>query len=96
MLKILRRASIIAAIAPAVLIPLAAQAADPEFCRGYAQAAINQVRGALNNPNCARGLQGARWSADFKVHFDWCLTAAPGAAETERIARTEYLRGCRG
>ncbi len=95
MLKKLMRATILTA-ALAVLMPLAAQAADPGFCRGYAEAAINQVRGALSNPNCARGLQGTRWSADFKVHFDWCLTQSPGAAESERVARTEYLRGCRG
>ena len=95
MVKNLIRASM-ATAALAVLTPLAGQAADGAFCRGYAEAAINQVRGALSNPNCARGLQGTRWSSDFKVHFDWCRTVAPAAAESERVARTEYLRGCRG
>ncbi|HML08196.1 MAG TPA: hypothetical protein VK430_08740 [Xanthobacteraceae bacterium] len=95
MVKILTRAALLTA-ALAILSPLAAQAADPAFCRGYAEAALNQVRGALNNPNCARGLQGTRWSSDFKVHFEWCRTVAPAAAESERLARTEYLRGCRG
>jgi hypothetical protein len=73
----------------------AAQAADPGFCKQYAQAALNQVRGGLANPRCAGGLQGARWSTDFAVHYEWCLGASFGAAGNERDARTRYLRGCR-
>jgi len=74
----------------------AAQAADPGFCRQYAQASLNQVRGGLANPGCAGGLQGARWSSDFAVHYEWCLGASYGAAGAERDARTRYLRGCTG
>ena len=80
----------------AVVMPLTAQAADPAFCAGYADAAINQVRVALSNPNCAHGVHGARWSSERRVHFDWCLMQPPGAAAAERHARTEFLRGCRG
>lgn len=93
MLKIAKRAVMLAP-ALAVMIPLAAQAADPEFCRGYAVAAIRQVRGALNNPRCIPGLQGARWSADFNVHYNWCLGASYAQAGAERDARTDYLRRC--
>jgi hypothetical protein len=75
--------------------PSAAHAADPAFCKQYAQAALNQVRGGLANPHCAGGLQGARWSADFAVQYEWCLGASFGAAGNERDARTQYLRGCR-
>jgi hypothetical protein len=74
----------------------AAHAADPAFCRQYAQAALNQVRGGLANPVCAGGMQGARWSTDFSVHYQWCLGASFGAAGTERDARTRYLRACTG
>jgi hypothetical protein len=74
----------------------AAHAADPGFCRQYAKAALNQVRGGLTNPACAGGLQGARWSTDFAVHYEWCLGASFGAAGTERDARTQYLKGCAG
>lgn len=74
----------------------AAQAADPAFCKQYTQAALNQVRAGMANPRCAGGLQGARWSADFAVHYEWCLGASFGAAGTERDARTQYLRGCVG
>ena len=73
----------------------AARAAEPGFCRQYAQAALTQVRGGLANPRCAGGMQGARWSTDFAVHYEWCLGASFGAAGAERDARTQYLRGCR-
>jgi hypothetical protein len=73
-----------------------AQAADPGFCRPYARAALNQVRGGLSNPACAAGLQGSRWSTDFSVHYEWCLGASYAAAGDERDARTRSLRGCNG
>jgi hypothetical protein len=78
----------------AILLPLTAHAADPGFCRGYATAAIRQVRGALNHPRCLPGLQGTRWSADFNVHYNWCLGASYAQTGGERDARTNYLRGC--
>src|ERR1700676_2074776 len=74
----------------------AAQAADPGFCKQYARAALNQVRGGSANPRCAGGLQGARWSSDLAVHYEWCLGASFGAAGAERDARTQFLRGCTG
>jgi hypothetical protein len=78
------------------LTPLSVQAAPPEFCREYADAAINQVRGALANSVCARHISGARWAPERRVHFEWCLSAPIPAVEAERGARTEFLRGCRG
>jgi hypothetical protein len=72
-----------------------ANAADPGFCRDYARAAVNQVRGALANPRCAAGMQGDRWSTAFPVHYEWCLGVSFEAAGAERDARTSYLRGCR-
>jgi hypothetical protein len=75
--------------------PKAAQAADPAFCKQYSNAALTQVRLGLGNPRCAPGLQGARWSSDFAVHYEWCLGANFAAAGAERDARTQYLRGCR-
>jgi hypothetical protein len=72
------------------------QAADRAFCEQYAQAALVQVRGGLNNRACAGGLKGARWSSDFKVHYDWCLGASFQVAGTERDARTAQLKACTG
>jgi hypothetical protein len=79
----------------AAAIPLAARAAPPGFCRDYATAAVRQVQLARSNPACDRGT-GARWTSDYRVHFDWCLGAAPGAVEAERAARTTWIRTCRG
>ena len=79
----------------ACFVPLNAQAADPAFCAGYTDAALNQVHIALSSPNCMAGARGARWSPERHVHFDWCLGQPPAAA-AERQARTEFLRGCRG
>jgi hypothetical protein len=92
-LGLTRTALLISAFA--VFTPITAQAADPGSCREYATAAINQVRGALNNPRCMAGVQGARWSSDFNVHYSWCLGASYAAMGSERDARTAYLRGCR-
>jgi hypothetical protein len=73
----------------------AAQAADAEYCKGYASAALHQVRGARSNPACAPGAQGARWAQDYRVHYDWCLRQSVAATGEERDARTNYLRACR-
>jgi len=87
------RATMLAA-ALAVLLPLAAEAADRASCREYAEAAIRQVRGGINHPRCQPGMQGARWSADEAVHYNWCLAASDAAIGAERNARTAYLRSC--
>lgn len=75
---------------------ITARAADPGFCKQYARAAINQVRGGLTDPACGGGLQGVRWSSDFAVHYEWCLGASLGAVGTERDARTRQLKACSG
>ena len=76
------------------LTPLTAQAADPASCQDYATAAIRQVRAALSHPRCLPGLQGNRWSADYQVHYGWCLGVSYAAMGSERDARTAYLRSC--
>ena len=73
----------------------AAHAADPGFCKQYTQAALIQVRGGLTNSRCASNLQGARWSTEFSVHYEWCLGASPAAAGAERDERSPVLAGLR-
>jgi hypothetical protein len=73
----------------------AAQAAPEGFCRDYARAAVRQVELARATPACDRG-NGARWTTDYRVHFDWCMGAAIPAVEAERRARTNWIRSCRG
>jgi hypothetical protein len=80
----------------AVLLPLAAQAADRAFCAGYTDAAMEQVHRAIVHPTCVGGARGARWARDRRVHFEWCLGANPAAAAGERRARADFLRGCGG
>jgi hypothetical protein len=94
-LKIAKRA-ILWTPALALLVPLAAQAADPAFCNGYADAAVRQVYLARTHPACAGGAVGTRWSPNRPFHFNWCLGVSPAQAATERQARTDYLRGCGG
>jgi hypothetical protein len=99
MLKTSMRTAILTAgliTALACFVPPAAQAADPTFCAGYTDAALNQVHIALSSPNCVAGARGARWSPERHVHFDWCLSQPPAAVAAERQTRTEFLRGCRG
>ena len=94
MLKIATRAMLLTP-ALAMLAPPAVQAADPAFCRDYATAAVRQVELSRSIPACNRGVE-PRWTTDYKVHFDWCLGAAPAAVEAERQARTNWIRTCRG
>jgi hypothetical protein len=78
----------------ATAAPIPARAADPAFCKSYARAALVQVRAALASPHCGAGLQGTRWSAEFSVHYEWCLGASPQRAAAERDVRTRSLKGC--
>jgi hypothetical protein len=78
----------------ALSLASSASAANAYFCRDYAGAALRQVRGAMNHPACMSQLQGARWSADWHVHFDWCRGVDRDQAVSERQARREMLAGC--
>jgi hypothetical protein len=77
----------------AVAIP-GVHAADPDFCRPYARAALAQVRDALASPRCGAGLQGMRWSVEFPAHYEWCLGVSVAAAGAERDARAQLIRAC--
>jgi hypothetical protein len=72
-----------------------AQAAPERFCRDYATAAVRQVDLMHAVPACNRGT-GARWTTDFRIHFDWCMGQPIDAVEAERAARTNWIRSCRG
>src|ERR1700733_14478005 len=74
--------------------PSPVHAADPDFCRSYARTALVQVRDALANPRYGAGLQGTRWSAEFSIHYEWCLGVSVAAAGAERDACAQLLRAC--
>lgn len=93
---IVKRASLAAAaVFAAMLIAAAARAADPNFCRDYAAAAVRQFNGAFAVPRCRGGMNGPRWSPEFYVHYDWCLGAPYDAASRERDIRRQYIDACR-
>jgi hypothetical protein len=87
--------AVFGALSASMAVVSAVQAAPPDFCRNYATAAVRQVEVAKSTPACNRGI-GARWTTEYRVHFEWCLGAAPGAVEAERNARTNWIRSCRG
>jgi hypothetical protein len=72
-----------------------ANAAGHDFCSDYARAAINQVRGAMNNPRCLGRMQGPRWSSDWHTHYDWCRGVSRDQAWSERDARRATIESCR-
>ncbi len=86
------------ALSAALLLAAAgsAQAAGEGFCRDYARAAVNQVRGAEHHGRCDLRMDRdpARWSTDFRTHFDWCRGVSRDQADSEREARTRALEHC--
>jgi hypothetical protein len=71
-----------------------AQAADPEFCRDYARSAVEQSERAMHVRSCEHLLESARFSPEFRNHFDWCLNAHRHEADEERARRHEALERC--
>ena len=67
----------------ACFVPLTAQAADPTFCAGYTDAALNQVHIALSSPNCMAGARGARWSPEGTAR-SFRLVSQPAACRGGR------------
>ena len=77
------------------LAPMAAHAADPRFCREYAESAVEQARRAQENHWCERDARGPRWSMEHRHHFEWCLGSRFEDARREREIRHEILERCR-
>jgi hypothetical protein len=74
----------------------AASAADRDFCRAYAHAAVREVNYGLQFDRCRDMMagQGDRWSTDWRVHYGWCRTVDGDQAASENAARHETLRQC--
>jgi len=71
-------------------------AADGRFCEGYAHDAILQLHDGMSHPKCVAGIQGERWSAQWRAHYDWCLGVSRQAAVEAERERAAYLQGCIG
>jgi hypothetical protein len=95
MLRFATRAILLSMLA--ALLPAVAQAESAEFCSNYAQTAVQQVQAALAVSKCAAGIVDPdRWTAVYNAHFNWCLRQAAAQANSQTLARTEYLRACGG
>ena len=66
-------------------------AANPFFCKAYAQQAVWAESENLAD-SC--GFGGARWSFDYAGHFAWCLSVPKSVANAERNARKWQLLSC--
>lgn len=79
----------------AAITPIA-QAADHEFCKDYAEAAIRQLHHAEHHDRCHRYIREnpARWQDNFKGHYDWCRGVSRDQAWGERNARSGALHEC--
>jgi hypothetical protein len=77
--------------------PIAAFAADSDYCRDYTEAAIRQANEARQSRVCARQIpyEPARWSLDRRGHFEWCRDEPRQLSEAERAYRAGFLRDCR-
>lgn len=72
------------------------QAADHEFCRGYADSAVHQFHDADKFRRCRHHIHDnpARWSPDYEGHYNWCRGVDRRAADGERNARAHALDDC--
>jgi hypothetical protein len=89
--------AVIIAIASTFGAIATAQAADEPFCKNYARTAIDQLRMAEHHRRCdiARERNPARWSPDFRAHYDWCRNVPRKDADFERNERRNSLELCR-
>jgi hypothetical protein len=73
-----------------------AGAENPDFCRGYADSAMHQVRAAYDSHTCGWAIDQnpARWTHDYNLHFNWCLGAHRRDADRENDARAAILDRC--
>ena len=67
---------------------------DPR-CQAYASRAVDQFNLMLRFPKC-RVNRDARWNADYKGHYNWCLTAPQAARTNEQKIRDDHLYRCGG
>jgi hypothetical protein len=64
-------------------------------CRAYAQRAADQYRLSTRTSKC-RVPSDERWHLRVRDHYQWCLSAVPGALDSEEKARDEHLYRCGG
>ncbi|MBN1142043.1 MAG: hypothetical protein JXB25_09680 [Deltaproteobacteria bacterium] len=65
------------------------------MCQDYAQTAVQQYHQATNSfCNLSIAFEAGRWHGNFKIHYNWCLTASPDQIQAEVAKRRERLTVC--
>ena len=92
----LRRFFLIGAAAGMPLLINSAFAADHDLCNAYAKNAVGDFKNGTygaNQDRCKIHKDG-RWTDDYKVHYNWCLTAPDNVRKSEESARQDFLKKC--
>ena len=84
---------IFVAIAVVAIFSAHAEAADPGYCKHYAEQAIWQYNRSLKIPNCYQG-DNAVWVPNFDHHYQWCLGVPYEQARAGDDMRGRRLHQC--
>ena len=95
-MQALRRFFLIVAAAGMPLLVNSAFAADSGVCQSYAKTAVGDFNYGTYGANQDRCKihQDGRWTADYQVHYKWCLIAPDAARRSEETARKDSLNKC--
>ena len=74
--------------------PISVLSANPDFCRDYANAAVDQTRAASDGWRCRAAPLPPRWSTNWRDHYDWCLGTRWEYVRREREIRHDHLLRC--
>ena len=67
----------------------------PGLCQRYAQRAVQQYQIMAGRSKCNVPTSG-RWQANYKAHYNWCLSAQRAWTIAEENARDSHLYKCGG
>jgi hypothetical protein len=92
----MRRFFLVVAAAAMPLLINSAIARDPGVCKFYAKTAVDDFNYGTYGANQARCKihKGGRWTDDYQIHYQWCLTAPDEARKSEQTARKDFLNKC--
>ncbi len=62
---------------------------NSERCKSYAKTAVSQQN---DNQRRRCGFNGARWSTNYKGHYEWCMQVPQSTADNEDQARNRELK----
>ena len=71
-------------------------AATQQACSEYATSAVKDFKVGTNESNARKChiKPDARWQADYRAHYNWCLTVPNDAWRSEQRIRDKYLLNC--